>query len=134
MGKGDGAEKSKLLDNGVCSESQSSACSVGRKRQEIHPGVVTLDGSVVGDEVREDKVMVEVSEGELMLFDEWLCEWGEETKGRRQRGRVFHSLPEQTWCISTPAQLSRGLLWPSTLSIRSGTCVPSEHHGIIRSF
>ena len=41
----------------------------------VHPGVATLDGRVSGEEVRDIKVAVEVKEGELMMFGEWLCKW-----------------------------------------------------------
>ena len=50
--------------------------------------------------------MVDVKEGELIVFSEW----EEGTEGRRQRGGVSYSLPGQTWHISTPTQLSRSLL------------------------
>ena len=45
----DGVRKSGLLGGGVCSGSQSLACSVEKKRQEVHPRVVTMDGRVLGD-------------------------------------------------------------------------------------
>ena len=48
--RGDGVGNSGLLGGGVCSGSQSLACSVGKKRREVHPGVVTLDGRVSGEE------------------------------------------------------------------------------------
>ena len=41
--------KTELLDGGVCSRSHSLACSVKKKRQEVHLGVATLEGRVVGD-------------------------------------------------------------------------------------
>ena len=50
MGKGDRVGKSKLLNDGVCLGSQSSAHSIGRKRQEVYLGVTTLESSVVEDE------------------------------------------------------------------------------------
>ena len=34
-----------------------------------------LDGKVSEEEVQEVKVVVEVKEGELMMGDEWFCEW-----------------------------------------------------------
>ena len=34
-----------------------------------HPGVVILDGRVLGEEEREVKVAVDVKEGELMMCD-----------------------------------------------------------------
>ena len=65
MCKGDRVEKSKLLGDGVCLVSQSSAHSVGRKRGEVHSGVVMLDGSIVEDKGWEDRVAVDVKEGVL---------------------------------------------------------------------
>ena len=109
------------------------AHSVGKKRQEVHPGVATLDGRVLGDEEQEVKVAVGVKEGELILCDEWVYEWEERTEGRRRRGGVSYSPPEWTLHVSTPAWLSRSLLRLSTLSIRSGTCVPMGNCGGIRS-
>ena len=94
----------------------------------VHQGVVMLDGRVSGEEDREAKVAVEVKDGELMMFDEW---WGSEE--RRQRGGVSYSPPEQTLCVSTPTWLSRSLLWPSILSIRSRTCGLTEHHSGVGS-
>ena len=44
--KGDRVGKVEPLDGGVCLESQSSAHSVGEKRQEVHPRVAMLDGRV----------------------------------------------------------------------------------------
>ena len=38
------------LGGGVCSGSQSLTHSMGKKRQEVHPRVVTLDERVLGDE------------------------------------------------------------------------------------
>ena len=49
IGRGDGVEKSDLLGDRVCSGSQSMACSIGRKRQEVHLGVVTLEDKVASD-------------------------------------------------------------------------------------
>ena len=68
MGKGDRVGKSELLGDRVCMENQSSACSVER-RQMVHPRVVMLEGDVVGDEGQEDKVMVEVNEWELIVYN-----------------------------------------------------------------
>ena len=50
MDKEDRVEKSKLLGDGVYLGSQSSACSVQKKRQEVHPGVATFNGRVSGGE------------------------------------------------------------------------------------
>ena len=71
---------------------------------------------------------MEVRDGEFMMNDEWSCKWEERTEGRRQRGGVSYSPPGWTLHVSTPAQQSRSLLWPSTLSIRSGTCAPTGSH------
>ena len=131
--KGDGVGKSGPLGGGVCSGSQSSACSVGKKRQEVHLGVATLDGRVLGEEEREVRVAVLVREGELMMCGKWVCEWEEWTEGRRRRGGVSYSPPGWTWHVSTPTQLSRSLLQPNTLSIGSETCVPSENLSGARS-
>ena len=47
--------------------------------------MVTLDGRVAGDKGREDRVVVGVSEEELIICDErWFCRW-EERMGRRRR-------------------------------------------------
>ena len=132
IGTGDRMGKYRLLDDRVYSENQSSVCLVER-RQVVHPGVATLDGRVAGDERQEDKVAVEVRVGELMMCNEWFCKGGK-TEGRRQRGGVSYSLSEQTLHVSTPTWQSRSLLWPNTLSIRSGTCVlTGSHSGIISS-
>ena len=45
----DGVGNSGPLGSGACSGSQSSVHSVGKKRWEVHPGVVTLDGRISGD-------------------------------------------------------------------------------------
>ena len=74
IGKGDGVGKEVLPGEGVCFGNQGSMFSEGMERV-AHPGVATLDGRVSGDEVREVKVAVDVSEGELMMFGEWFCEW-----------------------------------------------------------
>ena len=75
---------------------------------------------------------VDVKDGELISFDEWVCEW-ERVEGRRQRSGVSYSPLEQTLHVSTPAQLSRSLLQLNTLFIGSGTCVPTGNHGGIKS-
>ena len=100
----------------------------------VHPEVATLDGMVSGEEVREVRVAVEVKKGELMMGDEWFCEWEKKTEGGRWRGGVPYSPLEQTWHVLTPTWLSRSLLRPSTLSIRSRTCVPTGGRGGVRSF
>ena len=61
--------KEELPGKGVCFGNQGWAC-VGRRRV-VHPGVATLDGRVLGEEVREVKVAVDVRDGELMMFCEW---------------------------------------------------------------
>ena len=48
--KEDGVGKAELLDGGVCSGCQSLAHSMGKKRWEVHPRVVTLDRRVLDDE------------------------------------------------------------------------------------
>ena len=50
IGRGDRVGKSDLLRDGVCSRSQIILCSVEKKRQEIHLGVVTLEGKMADDE------------------------------------------------------------------------------------
>ena len=50
MDKGDRVGKSGPLGGGVCSGSQSSARSMGKKRQEVHLGVATMDGRMSRDE------------------------------------------------------------------------------------
>ena len=77
--------------------------------------------------------MVDVKEGELMLFCKWFCKWEERMMERRQRDGVSYSPPKQTSHVSTPIQLSRSLLWLSTLSIRSGICMLMGFHAGIRS-
>ena len=72
--KGDGVGNEEPLDGGVCSESQSSACSVGYKGREVHLKVAMLDGRVLEEEEWEVRVAVFVNEGELIMFDEWFCE------------------------------------------------------------
>ena len=119
------------LGGGVCSGSQSLVCSEERG-QVVHPGVATLDGRVLGEEEQEVKVTVDVKNGELIVFGERCCKW-KRTEGRRWRGGVSYSLLEWTLHVSTPTQLSRGLLWPNTLSIRSDTCMLTGNHGGIRS-
>ena len=90
-------------------------------------------GRVSEDKVQEVRVAVEVREGEFMMFDEWSCEWEERTEGGRWKGGVSYSPLRWTLHVSTPAQLSRSLLLPSTLSIGSGTCEPTGSHGGARS-
>ena len=68
--RGDRVGKAEPLGSGVCLGSQSLARSVGKKRQEVHSGVAMLDGRVAGDKGQEDKVAVDVSEGEFMICDE----------------------------------------------------------------
>ena len=94
IAKKDGVGNSELLGDGVCLGNQGSGCA-GRGRV-VHPGVVTFEGRVSGDEVREVRVAVEVSEGELILYNEWWCEWEEKTEEGRLRGGVSYSPPEQT--------------------------------------
>ena len=69
MDKRDGVGKSGLLSGGVCSGSQGLIGLVGRGRA-VHLGVAMLDGGVLGEEEQEVKVVVDVGEGELMIFDE----------------------------------------------------------------
>ena len=38
--------------------------------------------------------------GELMIGDKWFCEWEWRTEGRRRRGEVSYSPPEQTLHVS----------------------------------
>ena len=130
IGKGDGVGKSEVLGDRVCSGYQRVVCSVER-RQEVHPGMTMFNGKVAGDERQEDRVVEEVREEELMMFDEWV--WEERTGGRRQRDGVSYSPPGQTSHFSTPARLSRSLLRPSILSIGSGTCMPTGSHSSTRS-
>ena len=75
MDAGEGIGKEVLLGEGVYLGNHSSMFSEGIERV-AHPGVAMLDGRVSGDEVREVKVAVVVSEGELMTCGEWFCEWG----------------------------------------------------------
>ena len=98
----------------------------------VHLGVATLEGRVLGDEEREGRVVVDVKEGELMMVGGWFCEWEERTGGKRQRSGVSYSPPGQTSHVSTPARLSRSLLWLSILSIGSRTCVLTECHSGVR--
>ena len=77
---------------------------------------------------------MEVREGELMICNEWIYEWEERTGERRQRGGVFYSPLKQTSHVSSPAQLSKSLLWLNILSIRSGTCVLMRCYGGVESF
>ena len=71
--KEDGVGKEELLDSGVCSGIQSLACFVERGRV-VHLGVVTLEERVLEDKNREVRVVVDVKEGELIVFDEYFCE------------------------------------------------------------
>ena len=68
------------------------------------------------------------------MFDEWFYEWEEKSGGRRWRDGVFYNPPEWTLHVLTPAWLSRSLLQPSILSIRSGICVPTGNPGGAGSF
>ena len=74
-----------------------------------------------------------VREGELIVFDEWCCEQEVWTEGRRWRDGVSYSPPGRTSHASAPAWLSRSLLQLNIPSIGSGTCMPTECHGGIRS-
>ena len=65
MGKGDRVGRSVLLGNGVCSGNQKRTCL--ERGQEVHPGIVTLDGKVVEDKEEEDRVAVEVNDEEFMI-------------------------------------------------------------------
>ena len=76
VGRGDGVGNIELLGDGVCCGNQGLGCA-GRG-QVVHPGVATFEGRVSGDEVREVSVVVEVRDRELILCDEWDCEWGGE--------------------------------------------------------
>ena len=93
-----------------------------------------LKGRVLGDEEQKVRVVVDVKEGEFIVFNKWCYKWEGKTGGRRWRDGVFYSLLEQTLHVSTPAQLSRSLLWMNILSIRSRTFVLIEHHSGVRSF
>ena len=68
MDKGDRVGNEELLGGGVCSGSQSLACSKER-RQVVHLGVATLEGRVLGDKEQEVKVVVDVREEELIMFN-----------------------------------------------------------------
>ena len=92
-----------------------------------------LDGRVAGDKGREDRVVVDVKKGELMMCSKWFCKWEERIEGRQWRGGVFYSPPGWTLHVSTPTQLSRSLLQLNTLSIRSGICMPMGNHSGVRS-
>ena len=72
--KGDGVGKAESWRDGVCMGDQRSVGSEMRERV-VHLGVAMLEGRVSGEEAQEDKVAVVVSEGELMMFGEWLCRW-----------------------------------------------------------
>ena len=77
---GDGVGKEEPLGSGVYSGYHGLAFSVGMERV-AHPGVATLDRRVSGEEMQEVKVVVEVSNGELMICDGWWCEWEMRTEG-----------------------------------------------------
>ena len=130
--RGDGVGKEELLGSGVCLGCQSSMRLEERERV-AQPGVAMLDGRVSGKKVREVRVAVDVKEEELMIFDEWNCEWEWRTEGRRRRDGVSYSPLEQTLHVSTPTWQSRSLLQLNILSIRSRTCMLTECHGGIRS-
>ena len=93
--------------------------------------MVTLEGKIPEDKVQKVKVAVVVKDGELMMCDEWVCEWEERTEGGRQKGRISYTPQEWTLCVLVPAWQSMNFLQLNLLSIRSGTCVPLEHHGSI---
>ena len=132
IGKGEGVGKEELSGSRVCSSTQSSTHSVERGRV-VQPEMAMLEGKVLGEEEQEVKVVVDIKDGELIVFER-SCKWEEETVERRWRGEDFYSPPMWTLHVSTPAQLSRSLLWPSILSNRSGTCILMENCGGIRSF
>ena len=92
-----------------------------------------FEGRVAGDDGQEDKVVVEVNKGKLIVCNEWVCEWEERTKGRRWKGRAFYNPLGQTLHVSAPAWLFRSLLWPSTLSIGSGIFILTENRDDTRS-
>ena len=74
MDRRDGVGKEELLGSGVYSGIQSLALSVERGWV-VHPEVAVLEGRVFRKEDQEVRVAVDVREGELMMFDEWVCEW-----------------------------------------------------------
>ena len=74
-----------------------------------------------------------VKDEELIVYNKWFCKWGERTEERRQKGGVSYSPPQWTLHVSTPAWLSRSLLWPSIPSIGSSTFVLMESHSGTRS-
>ena len=69
-----------------------------------------LDVRVSGDEEQDVRVAVFIKEGELIICNEWVCEWKERTEGERQAGGVSYSPPGWTLHVSTPTRLSRSLL------------------------
>ena len=69
MAAGEGIGNEVLLGEGVCLGDQGSMFSEGIECV-AHPGVATFEGRVSGDEAREVRVAVDVSEGELMMFGE----------------------------------------------------------------
>ena len=85
------------------------------------------------DEECEIRVVVLVKDRELIVCGEWSYKWEEGIKRRRHRGRVSYNPPEQTWHVSTLAQLSRSLLRLSIPSIRLGTCMLTGSHSDARS-
>ena len=95
IGMGEGEGKSKWLGDGMELGIQRMANSVDRS-WEVQPGVATLEDRVAGDKGQEERVEVEVKEGELMLCDKCFCEWEEGTEGRRQRGGVSYTPRGQT--------------------------------------
>ena len=40
-----------------------------------------LEGRIAGNEGWEESVSVEVKEEELIVYDGWVCEWGERIEG-----------------------------------------------------
>ena len=121
--RGDGVGKEEPLGGGVCLGIQSLTFSVERGWV-VHSRVVMVEERVFGDKEQEVRVVVDVKEGELIVFDGRCCEW-EKTEGRKWRGGVSYSPPGWTWGVSTPTRLSRSLLWLNIPSIRSGTFVLS---------
>ena len=64
--KGEEEGKLDLFGDGVAPGNQKVVVSVERIWV-VQPGVATLEGSVVDDEGQEDKVAVDVKDGELMF-------------------------------------------------------------------
>ena len=90
MGIGEGEGKLNLLGDRVAVGNQRFL-KVLERVQAPHPGVTTLEGSISENKVQEERVAVEVREGELMMCDEWFCELEETTKRRRLRGGVSYT-------------------------------------------